>query len=782
MKQINREQLLIDLKQFSINGAGLVVGKPGVGKSYLLNQLTDLLLSEQIVTLLIPINDLYDGSDKTISLALNLPDHNWVDILSQIDVINDVKGILIFDAYDAARNEIFRNDILTQIKKAKATLAGKWNVIVSVRTYDATKSEELIRLFPEGDITHPISCRKFIIPNLSDKEIEQLKDTDTALFDFYEDSSPPLQEILHVPFFLYLADAIVKHSNNEEKVSFMKFESETQLLNVFWHKKILANPAYGTRESILTDLSAMMVQKIRLNIPKSDIVKGRATVNSEALEYLCGENILNQVHIGAAKITFSHNIFFDYAVSRYTIPPEPTDFIAFILADKSRPFFLRPSYVYFFTQLWYDQRQQFWKFYFSLFDRQESVIQLFHRIVLSSVIAACFSKVDDLDDIFSPVNSAQYAAIIKNVLQSVRFIRDKTSERDLALLSKIVEKLPAESVPDYNFILNKILEDFGMAGKDISKIGEIGRFLLSQALTLQSSVDSHVYRWLGPFSVEYVCRTYFTDQSASQQALLKLFELLKEKDFNITLFQSLCEYIKEVIPFDITFVTRVYLNIFTHFERSQDQTVIGSASVVMNFTSNRQQDFELCYFRLAELFPDVLSAEPLAGIEIGLGVANFLIVVENSLHQKYKAKIKFQLHGQDCTYCEDHSFVRVGNHDHDYSNRLVNSIYDYLKKVKGDTEKIIFLLANVAKYSEVGFCWSSLIKFGIANIETLHFHFYEFCLTEVLLMSPDTLYEMAELIKVITPMLSSFQVKEIEDFIHKCAEYKVEKYKEEFLT
>ena len=91
---------------------------------------------------------------------------NLIDILKSIP-ISDKKGIILFDGFDAARDDRKRKNFLILIQRAIQEL-DNWNVIVTVRTYDAKKSQELLDLFGRMTIqihrtyqTEGILCRHF---------------------------------------------------------------------------------------------------------------------------------------------------------------------------------------------------------------------------------------------------------------------------------------------------------------------------------------------------------------------------------------------------------------------------------------------------------------------------------------------------------------------------------------------------------------------------------------------------------------------------------------------
>lgn len=172
MIKIDRSTLLTELIKFSQDGSGLVVGNPGVGKSYLLSQLKTHYLDSGVVSFLIKIDNLREATDEAIQDELGLGEP-WIETFQKIEVTDGKKALLIFDRFDAARNEDFRKAILAQIKKANRKLAPKWNVLVSARTHDAEKSQQLIQMFPlSDDNTDFRNCRQHIIHLLTPDELK----------------------------------------------------------------------------------------------------------------------------------------------------------------------------------------------------------------------------------------------------------------------------------------------------------------------------------------------------------------------------------------------------------------------------------------------------------------------------------------------------------------------------------------------------------------------------------------------------------------------------------
>ena len=129
--------------------------------------------------------------------------------------VSGKNAILLFDAFDTARDEQTRKRFLNLIGRAIRELV-KWNVFVTVRTYDAMKSQELLDLFGSPDDTEyqseEILCRHFTIPPFSEDEILQVVDQIRCPKSIYKDGSQDFKDILAIPFNLWLLEKVLKTS------------------------------------------------------------------------------------------------------------------------------------------------------------------------------------------------------------------------------------------------------------------------------------------------------------------------------------------------------------------------------------------------------------------------------------------------------------------------------------------------------------------------------------------------------------------------------------------
>ena len=114
--KIDRSHIIEGLFQFSQEGNGVIIGKPGIGKSYSIAELAEVLANKNIPVVILPIDTILDGTDLSIESEIE-SDGNWISYLEKIKLSEGEKAVLIFDAYDAARDENLKKEILIQNQK-----------------------------------------------------------------------------------------------------------------------------------------------------------------------------------------------------------------------------------------------------------------------------------------------------------------------------------------------------------------------------------------------------------------------------------------------------------------------------------------------------------------------------------------------------------------------------------------------------------------------------------------------------------------------------------------
>ncbi|MBY0480826.1 MAG: ATP-binding protein [Chitinophagaceae bacterium] len=763
--KINRQYLLGELTEFALEASGLVVGKPGIGKSYILKQLSRALNERSVVSLLIRIDNLVDGSDESLQRELNLS-NDWISTLSQVKIDDEQKAVLIFDAFDAARDERFRKEILSQIRRAKRELSEKWNIIVSVRTYDANKSPELMRLFPWNELDEEVvSCRKLEVRELMDEEIASAVEGNKPLEIFCTEASSELKEILRVPFFLVLADKIISFNNGSNIEEAKGYRSEIQLLNKYWENKLVHIDKNVAVETILRSLIQLLVTNRSLNCSKQSFLDSNLLMDTSSLEYLRSENVLEDISVNKNRISFSHNILFDYAVSRYSLSEDYSDFLRFAREDLTRPFFLRPSFLYFFTSLWYQNRPVFWEMYWRIADETDKELRLFHRLVLNGITASEYTTIEDLHPILSVIDDNNRILNIRNLLQSIRFMQQPRSAGQSALLLQLSKKLEEAYLFEFAFLLDEFIKENNQS-QNCENEGESARNLLNYILDHRSTGNKPFLDRIGATrGIELVSKTYQTNNAESKAGLTRVLDLLAEPDFEIWYFSNLSENVKHLLPLDAEFVAEIYLCIFKHSESDESRTQMGG-TVLMSFTSTRKQDFEMCHYRLEQYFPNFMQTAPRLALPVGLTIANDYIIMDRSRFYENIERVPFMYGNIQCVYIIDFSSIwNESIHYHkpaDLINRVLAYIEEQLEKQADDG---IQLLKDYIQYALVGYSWKQLLALVARHPKALADFVYPLLITPTLLTGPDTSYEARVCIEECVSFFTDEQVRHLEELI-----------------
>ena len=520
--KINRGKLRNDLQDFALRGNGVIIGSPGVGKTYLLKKLRQSLKSDRIPHLLLPIDQLEDGTNKTLQQELSY-EGDLIDKLKSVPV-SDQKAILLFDAFDAARNEQTRKYFLRLIRRAIQELNGLWNVVVTVRTYDAEKSQELLDLFGSPYDTDLIQyhnkgilCRHFTIPPLNEEEIRQAFDQIPYLESVYYDSSEEFKQLIANPFNLWLLTGILTRPQDVRDLS--QIRSEVQLLKRFWQRRVAPVTNEVRCQPILAQIVRQMVKERSLTVRLdniSDTLGFDKPARVTAWDNLFSNGILVSVSSTGQRIAFSHDILFDYAISVLLIDDDLRQIEDFIREDSSRPLFLRSSFTYFFTRLWYYDPESFWNVFWHIFQRSQPVHLRLARLIPTSVIANEICKIGQLNPLLEKLRNGEDIAneTITRFLQSLRTLQ---IERD-ALWSYFFDQVSAHLHRDFAWDLATLTSEMlerATKKEDTSVIdacGRVGRRLLVWIWQERETSEDGWYDRLGGYwVVPLVAKTYGTD-------------------------------------------------------------------------------------------------------------------------------------------------------------------------------------------------------------------------------------------------------------------------------
>lgn len=789
---IERSHLHEHLYLFATSGNGILIGQPGSGKTYELKSLSKRLHEEKIPFFFITVDKLPVNSDRQLLDELDIekpPDDPLFDIFSYLEEERlkrgRTTGILIFDSLDAARSPDSQAYYLDLIRRCISRLDNKWNVIVSVRIYDAKKSPTLLSLFPSKDLTpcpitfirDDIGCRHFWIPGLDDAEIDQAILQIPPLSAVYDHASKEFKQLVRIPFNLWLIENLM--SNRSQDINCSGIQSETHLLKLFWERRIFEGYLGESKQVVLTRITREMVDKQSLSIRKEAVFDFSA---DEAWSQLLSTGILESSS-NNQRISYSHNILFDYVVSVLILEEDPDQFIEYLNESTTRPIFLRPSLSFFFTRLLIDQHETFWEIYWKISPTEKCHLRPFIQLLPTTTVARGATDLAQLKPLIERLRDGKNDAknAVRDILRALISVnvalKDALWLDFLDLLSPYLDETFAWDLAVY---LNAIL-DRAREGNDVAFLqmcGKISRELFTWVWRKREKRDKRYFDNLGARWATYlVTKTFDTDPVASKNLLKEVLSLLKtESNFDISYIFWLTDETGQILESDPEFLKEIYVAVFGHEETSDEITALGSP--VLPLTSNRRQDYEVCIFNLTKSFSKFIERAPPLAAETAVWCIqeSKRVVPVRDQEEEY-----FTFRGKDARYAQDGSIYRDLKLPYiDDTFKLADLLFGHIQELakSGDTEKIDDILDTFRDHVRSPIFWRRLLRISTEYPDIFSERVSELCTASPVLSHRDTIYDVCQFIEVAVDYLSPQQILQIEKTILKLPDGKEEPHRE----
>jgi len=782
--KINRDVVLESLKEFVSKGNGIVVGRPGVGKTYLIADLCDRLDKDLVPNLFIQIDRLGNGTPDELKEELHYDGDLIEKIRSEFSQIKNLPGVLIFDAFDATRNEVARANILKLIESALSNLKNICRVIVTVRTYDAQKSQELIDLFGGFAVSDAsqyrevnISCRHFSVPLLNDAEIEQAVKQIPHLAELYQTASPDFKELLKIPFNLWLLEKTLTDSGDVKEISTIR--SEIQLLGLFWRRRVKGKRDVDARELLLSFTAREMVRERTLSVRKETLYGACGAKYPEAWNGLLSDEILTTISSTDQRIAFSHNILFDYAVSVLLIEDISEKFVEFVSQDIARPIFLRPSIMYYFARLWYEAPETFWKIFEFILQKDDINLRLVARFMPTRIIVSETRESEEINPLLGSLEKGGPSAseAILRLLQAHKALNITKDTLWVTILEKVSINIKQEFAWDLATTTTAILDRAESSGDGGIKqlCGKISRNLFNWVWQkrLEDTDKKAWYDRLGAlWVVPTIARTYGTNPDESEQLLEKVLKLVEEPNFPIDYTYRLADKINHIWPHNPEFVTTLYLTVFSHYESSEEVTQMGTP--VVPLSSTRRQDYNMCQYILIRKYSNFLNAAPKHAMKAAILSLNTFIVERHiKPYLKEGGTIEgliqeFEFNGGIAKYLSDSSFMWDESKYIDEPIKMANDLFAYIETIAKDGQHTKYLDEILDSFSEnvsVAFFWKRLLKSASKLPDIFAQRLFDLCIAKPIVTDEDAIYELGLFLESASHAFKSKQLNIIEKTI-----------------
>lgn len=770
-----------ELEAFVLGGSGIVVGLPGVGKTYALDRLDSVLERSGRLRLYIPIDKLDIESENDLQSEIGIEG----DIVSYLKGCaapsSDSPGILLIDAFDAARSTKAQRTLSRLVGRIRRELADSWNVVVSVRTFDARKSCELQELFPRRDETAPsdgfqlegIHCRHFCIPKLTDDEVDAAAEAIPRLPSICGSGSAEFRDLLRIPFNLWLLEQLL--SENADIPELSSAASEVQLLGLFWRHRIMSGPRGDGKSVLLTSIARSMVKQNSLSVRREQAFDFSA---DDVWNLLFSASILVYTSPSEQRVAFSHNILFDYAVSRLLIQDDPGSFVEFISEDASRPLFLRPSLVHYLTRLWYESPKVFWDAFWHIMPLVDDVhTRLYARLLPPSVIANEALDIEQLQPLIDALQQSRDHApqALLRVLQAVSMLDVRRDSLWASFLERISNHLSIQFVWNVSSLATAISGRAEPSNDSVvwTTCGKVARNL---AVWFWSEMDQQKSEWLtnigGHWILPLVAKTYATDVSESRANLERALEPVGQEGFPIGLLRAVVQDIDSIYPCDPHFAAGVYVKVFSNVEDSNEPVHMGGR--VLSFTSTRRQDYDMCQYWLIEKFPQFLRSAPIVATQTAIACLNVYVVAshirgylkEGATLEDLQQEFRFQ--GTTVHYINDTSFIWDSSGHHDEPTKMADALYTYISELARQPERrdVLISLINLFRNSLcVAFLWRRLLAVASQLPEVFGELLFDLFLARPIQTGSDTIYELGTFLEAAASGLAPDRLRIIEESI-----------------
>lgn len=767
---LERNNLIGELEKFALEGSGLVVGKAGVGKSYMLNELQSHLNKKKIPAIYLAIDEFDNVSDAEFSKELLLDSNeSFADKLAREIKrlrLKDKKVIIILDSYDSARNEKIKDRFMKIIIRIKEELSDHCNVIVSSRIYDAEISPKLQAIFPydnieKGRSIKKIQCRHMIIGELDEQEvidaIHQIGIDDAI----YKKCAYNFKQLLKVPFNLWLIENILK--NNPEAIEFQSINSETELLEMFWDKR-LNGTKKDSLEAILRIITEKLVDNKALTIRKSDFFKSNMQAEWNVL---LSESIIRYVDAFEKKVAFSHNILFDYAVNKVLLSDKIEEFIDFIEEDTSRVVFLRPSLMYFFNSIWYYENSYFWDIIFDL--TASNKIPVIAKFLPIHTIITEIKSINDLDTLIDRWGEKYPDAeeIVKRLLQALDIFKVLDSNVWVEFIGEISLEIREGFIGILAYIIQKIVDISLLKDNETNlKIcGDIGRRFYLWIAENNDFGNTWFREISSKVLVPIICKTYSTDVNISKGIIKEIVDSIDANGNNIDSVSSIARFVKYIYESDIEFTNYIYSIVHSQKVTSVETTTMGG-SAVLHLMSNKKQDYEMCKYNLQREINNLINIDSKNGIKIALRTLNTIIENDECLARDNSIVVSFC--NRTVTIIEDNSHWWASSYISEEIGGYSKAIFDYLNNIclKGDEYLLDEFIDIFSDEAKTAYIWGQLLIHAAKNADIFKNRLFDLCVSHEIMESNDLIYQLGEFIKSCKFEFSETQLLKIEEAIN----------------
>lgn len=653
--KIARTEMFSSFHSFLNKQSGIIYGAPGAGKSYIVEKGVEELLAKKRVALMIPVDQLSRGDAEEVKSLLGTNEKLEV-FLNSLSLNSKESAIIIFDGLDAARNSTIDNNILSLLSQLRRELKN-WGVFATIREFDLFKNDLVKNAF--GIKTAQKTDKLFFVSELSDADVFEgftsLGHDSSSIWSKLSDNT---KSLLRNPFCLWIFTSLLEQVAVE---AIDNIGTEVELLDRYFEEIIGRNK---DTVNVLSQIARSMVQQGRLSIVPDGIV------TNPGFEKILSLEILLYSTIAKDRVSFKHNIFFDYFVSCFCFGETGKEFIQFIESDNVYPVFLQQSIRYFFFRLWLLKRDEFWLAFDRCLNNENASVQLLSRTVPYMPILTCLDTVKDIEP--GIANQKTKDIFLKFYTHGLKLFPGLQREKRPAIYEFIFKNSNDETFWSISSSISKEVED-GMFNDQKS---EISRLLLQAYERAGESKDNGNMEFLKSFwLLPALLKTMPADKEKKVAIVKKIISSIGADGYSVKEVYKLATEIEEVILHTPELASEVYGAVFKYEEKRADAVSFGTP--IMPMQSNIKQDYSMAYYQLHDSFDYFCKTH----FEWAMKTA--FLAGEGEIEREHSSEkvdvYKFNFRGKDVEIHEDYSYIWGGNENlDDYGLKITDHLFAIL--------------------------------------------------------------------------------------------------------
>ena len=750
MIELSRTGLLNALEAAASEASLLVLGDPGAGKTWLLQNFVERRTNDGDAVVFLYAEDYAATTIKELEESLEVS--NLVDALRAYE---GKQRYLVIDSLDSLRVEKTQRVFRDLIRLVQSQLSD-WRIVASMRTFDARQSTDFHALFPtrtpSAHESVAIPARNLLVPALSDSEIEDAIRQDQRLRFVFEGASEDLRTVLRNPFNLWLVLHLLDENVEIDWLS--KVQSEVQLLERYWLHRLENKADAEARKTLLTNLTETMVNSKILSVSShylSTVVKPDDAV----MRGLLSDDLLRKSVTG--RVAFTHNILFDFAVAKLMLDEQRL--LPFLQEEPIRSIFFRPSCTYLLASVWFQDRALFWKTVSPLLIEGESLAVRI-PVIPARVIQDLANDTVDLEPIFALRSEERITAILflLRALQARNGLGSHKHRLWIWLLQRVASDVDLRFVNELIALLEiasrttELPEDEVVIAESALKLL---RWMWDKADHGVSPANAQSLTSLAAGGVLPIVANYYAlIPTSAREAFSEILDRVGKPTASSNETYCLTNNINNVILNDPAFAVEIYQRVFSYEETSQDTVPMGGSGPVISFSTTRAQDYSMSYYVLDQKYPRLLKRNLVLAVRAAARAitAEVTRTEGETITKLGLYKTTFPFLGIEVTLESDRSEIWDQSHRTSHALQLLSRFLNHVREVfssgKLTRNQVDDALVELARESIYPVVWKHLLYFG-----WVHEGFLPLCVellqTPIILGAVETTVEAGNAIKKV---------------------------------